>query len=1020
MIEANLTPKAALYLEECNQLNLLQYEQHGRELYEQLARVVGDLLQAALDAEGGYRLQQIQPRAKSVSSLKKRLEEVQSTESTEIEQIRKDLAGCRLVFYTNNDVGRFTQSSILSDLFEIDYGRLKIHHPVPGEVNAANLFRSFNYVVRLRTNRTDLLESRHLFGLRCEVQVQTTLNHVWAEMAHDTIYKHPELSGFGKQKLQEIEQRLSDVMRKHLIPAGYIFQKIINDFDRLIEGKTLFDEGAIDAVVNAADNNERYDAVDRLKDHVLPYFDDVATEYPIVREKLKEAWLRAEDTPVTPRQTDYPDETPDRVTGVIMEIFQQYRYLDFQATYELICELFVQAKGQASRDQLLKLSESLSAYTLWICEHYGSAVQIELVDRLKSQPDRQVIAPVAIKILGEVLKPEITGTTSSSKTMTFHRGALPYSDALADARRDSIRILSELAEQSAKEDDKHLALSTLFNAVHPSTRSQPDDRVMAMIIRDSARVVDVIADLSPTLSLEMRQHFEDRILNISRLYRTLHQNYSGKTDVEKAHAILLSSIADARRILNEDEEFIIFKTLVGFESVFPNMWEDGETDFEANDAYRDAEQERLAQSVNEETWEVWKRRVVRAANAKTQDCATFPPLENFLDKLAALQPELALDLLKDRNAMPGWTVSPLANALWENNQQEGTNEVLTGWIDEGRLLREIAEAHVYCKRADATLVQRLTEQAISQRDENACVALAGAAVRQFNNNQTLWRDAVFFPCIAVLERLGSLRWIERTSYCAKAETSLFGSMDESQAQSLLASLLMVPQIRYREDEILAAVAKRFPEIVLDWFGSRLARSKNISGGTYQAIPHSLGQQMNDLRETLKLHPQKVLTAARNWYNDTETKDAKGFSHFLSLIYPAFDEILSDHLVTVVAQHDADTLQFLIEVLEGFNDSNKLLPLLRQILRSPAAPSHIEERMRYCIVGIVVASGEFGLGETYQRKAETLKPWLEDENVRVRRFAENLIEEFKNLAAWHNQQSEQDIVSRRLSYGENPI
>ena len=962
-------------------MNLIEYEQGGRQLYEQLARVVRDLLQHALDAEGGYRLQQIQHRAKSVSSLKKRLEEAQSTESTEIERIRKDLAGCRLVFYTNKDVGRFTQSGILSDLFEIDYSRSKIHHPAPEEANAAHLFRSFNDVVRLRTDRTDSLEYRHLSGLRCEVQVQTTLNHVWAEMAHDTIYKHPELGEFGKQELEEIKQRLYDVMRKHIIPAGYIFQKVINDFDRLIAGKALFDEGAIDAVVNAADNNQRYDAVKRLKDKVLPYFDDVPTEYPGIREKLKEAWLRAEDTPVKARQIsdapeevyfkigfgDSPDETPDSVTGVIMEIFLEYRYLDFQATYELIRELFVQTKGQASRDQLLKLSESLSAYTLWVWEHCGPSVQVELVDRLKSEPDLQAIAPVAIKILGEVLKPEITGTTSSSNTMTFHRGSIPYSDDLADARRDAIQVLSEIAEQSTNEDDKRLALSKLFNAVHPSNRSQPDDRVMSMIFRDSARVVDVIADLSATLSLEMRQHFEDRILNVSRHYRTLDSNYSEKGDIQEAHTILLSSIDNARRILNKDEEFIIFKTLVGFESVFPHMWENGGSDFEANDAYRDTEQDKLAQSVNEETWDVWKQRVVRAANAKTQDCATFPPFDKFLDKLAALQPKLAIDLLKDRNAMPGWTISPLVSALWEHNQQEETNEVLARWIDDGRLLREIAEAHVFCKRADTTLVQRLTEQAISQRDENACVALAGAAVRQFNNNQTLWRDAVFFPCIAVLERLGSLRWIERTSYCAKAETSLFASMDESQAQSLLASLLMVPQIRYREDEILAAVAKRFPEIVLDWFGSRLARSKNISGGTYQAIPHSLGQQLNDLRETLKLHPQKVLTAIRNWYNDPETKDAKGFSHFLSLIYPAFDEILSDHLATVVAQHDADTLQFLVEVLEGFNDSNKLLPLLRQILRSPAAPNNIEERMRYCIVGIVVASGEFGLGETYQEK-----------------------------------------------------
>ena len=1011
-------------------MNLLEYEQNGRQLYEQLARVVGDLLKHALDAEGGYRLQQIQHRAKSVASLKKRLEETQSTETTEIERIRKDLAGCRLVFYTNKDVGRFTQSGILSNLFEIDYDRSKIHHPAPGAENAADLFRSLNYVVRLRTDRTDLVEYKHLSELRCEVQVQTTLNHAWAEMAHDTIYKRPELGGFGNQELQVIQQMLSDVMQKHLIPAGYIFQKIINDFDRLAVGKALFDEGAINAVVNAADNNERYDAINRLKDYVLPYFDDVPNEYPGIREKLKEAWLRAENTPVKARQIsdapeevyfrigfgDSPDETPDSVTGVIMEILQQYRYLDVHATYDLICELFVQTKGQASRDQLLKLSEHLSAYTLQIWEQCGPNVQVELVALLKSQPDRQAIAPVAIKILGEVLKPHITGTTLTSSTMNLHRGFISYSDDLADARRDAIRMLSEIAEHSANEDGKRLALSTLFKAsVKPSYRLS-DDRVMSMIIRDSARVVDVIANLSATLSLEMRQHFEDRILHLSRHYRTLDSNYSGKADIEEAHTILLSSIAAARRILNEDEEFVVFKTLVGFESVFPHMWENEKSDFKRNDAYRDAEQNRLAQSVNAETWNVWKQRVVRAANAKTQDCATFPPLDKFLDKLAALQPKLAIDLLKDRNAMPGWTISPLVSALWEHNQQEETNEVLARWIDDGRLLREIAEAHVFCKRADTTLVQRLTEQAISQRDENACVALAGAAVRQFSKERALWRDTVFFPCIEVLQELRSLGWINLMRCDAADETSLFSSLDERQAQSLLAALLAVSEIDYHEENLLAAIAKRFPEIVLDWFGSRFARSNDEAVTDYSAIPYSF----SELREVLKLHPQKILTAVRNWYDAPETKGAWGISRFLSGMYPEFDKILSDHLAIVVDQHDADTLQFLVEVLKGFNGRNELLPLLRQILRSPAAPDNIERSIQSLIEETGVISGEFGPGQAYLGKAEMLEPWLQDDNDRVKRFAKSLIDGLKNHAAAENRWSEEEIALRRLRYGEDPV
>ena len=1000
-------------------MNLPEYEHHGRQWYEQLARVVGDLLKHALDAEGGYRLQQIQLRAKSVSSLKKRLEEAQSTEPTEIERVRKDLAGCRLVFYTNKDVGRFTQSGILSDLFEIDYGRSKIYHPAPGEANAANLFRSFNYVVRLRTDRTDLLEYRHLSGLRCEVQVQTTLNHAWAEMAHDTIYKRPELGDFGKQEMLEIEQRLSDVMREHLIPAGYIFQKIINDFDRLIEGKALFDEGAIDAVVNAADNNERCDAVDRLKDHVLHYFDDVATEYPIIREKLKEAWLRAEDTPVTPRQTslgDYRGETSDRVTAVIKDIFQEYRYLDVHATYELICELFIQTKGQASRDQLLKLSERLSAYTLQIWEHWGPTVQVELVDRLKSQPNRQTIAPVAIKILGEVLKPDITGTTITSSAMNLHRGSISYSDDLADARRDAIRMLSEIAEQSTNEDDKRLALSTLFKASAKPPCRLSGDRVMSMIIRDSARVVDVIANLSATLSLEMRQHFEDRILHLSRHYRMLHQNYSGKADIEEAHTILLSSIADARRILNEDEEFVVFKTLVGFESVFPHMWENERSDFKRNDAYRDAEQNRLAQSVNAETWNVWKQRVVRAANVKSQDGATFPPLKKLLSKLTALQPKLVLDLLKDRNEMPDWTISLLVNALWEHNRQAETNEILVSWIDDGRLLSEIAVAHIFCRYADAALVERLTEQAISRRDENACIALTEAAVRQFSAERALWRDTVFFPCLEVLQELRSLGWINRMRCDAADETSLFASLDERQAQSLLAALLMVPEIDYHEENILAALAKRFPEIVLDWFGSRLARSNDEAVTDYSAIPYSF----SELREGLKLHPQKILTAVRNWYDAPETKGASGISYFLNRVYPEFDQALNDHLAIVVDQHEADTLQFLVEVLKGFNGKNELLPLLRQILRSPAAPDNIERSIQSLIEETGVISGEFGLGQAYLGKAEMLEPWLQDDSDRVKRFAKSLIDGLKNRAAAENRWSEQEIALRRLRYGENPV
>ena len=187
-------------------LNLEEYKRSGQDLYEKLASTVAELLERAIAGETGYRLQHIQHRAKTVGSLSRRIKEIGLLETDEIESHRKDLAGCRIVFYTNNDVSRFVNSGLLHELFDVDLDRSKIHQPGPSERSADQLFHSHNYVLQLKSDRTNLLEYREFEGIYCEVQVQTSLNHAWAEMAHDIVYKQPELQGFGTQELKLIEK----------------------------------------------------------------------------------------------------------------------------------------------------------------------------------------------------------------------------------------------------------------------------------------------------------------------------------------------------------------------------------------------------------------------------------------------------------------------------------------------------------------------------------------------------------------------------------------------------------------------------------------------------------------------------------------------------------------------------------------------------------------------------------------------------------------------------------------------
>jgi len=247
------------------------YTRSKRADYAALADTVASILQAAIGAyPRPLRLQQVQQRAKDPDKLRKKLEDRGILATMALEKDIKDLAGCRLIFYTNSDVSQFLQSGIIQDNFEVDWERTKIHHPVPGQTTPENSFISNNYVLKLKPDRAALPEYARFGGLWCEVQVQTILNHAWSEMGHDIIYKKPALAGFGAQLFEAIKERLEKIMKTHLLPAGYEFQKVQDDYEGLMSGRELFHRGALKALAECGDNNACHDLLERFRDYVLP------------------------------------------------------------------------------------------------------------------------------------------------------------------------------------------------------------------------------------------------------------------------------------------------------------------------------------------------------------------------------------------------------------------------------------------------------------------------------------------------------------------------------------------------------------------------------------------------------------------------------------------------------------------------------------------------------------------------------------------------------------------------------
>ena len=332
----------------------------------------------------------------------------------------------------------------------------------------------------------------------------------------------------------------------------------------------------------------------------------------------------------------YPGITTERIVEDVCDILNQYRYVDIEASFDAICAMFPGALNDEERKHLLGAAERLARHNLDVWKQAGPYVQTVLVQKI-GKMDRNAwtpLRPVLLEVLGEVLKPEVHGVSSTYNSVKLSQGSTVSSDALARMRAEAIELLKELYRSASSETEKRQVEGTLFEACRTPSGSGYSNELLRVILENCTAIVDFFCQVAPTEIYEILQSVEHRLLWLYQRDQGIARDMAADPGVAQARDALNASILKFRDIVNSNKGFEVYKTLVGFESVFPPAWDDPTFSYEQETAYREQRIEEFVADVNETNAEDWFAIIQRCAQTESDDLATFPSFGLFLQKLS--------------------------------------------------------------------------------------------------------------------------------------------------------------------------------------------------------------------------------------------------------------------------------------------------------------------------------------------------------------------------------------------------
>ncbi|TMO56362.1 hypothetical protein [Pseudoalteromonas phenolica] len=693
-------------------------------------------------------------------------------------------------------------------------------------------------------------------------------------------------------------------------------------------------------------------------------------------------------------------QTKEELYSKIIGKLGQLRYLMQEAVVSTLIKFW--HEDEQTRAEIEKELKGLAEFNLYAVQQIGFAPQLSLLKTIQSLSNKERLGlfRLVLPIVDKFLSTDIEGHNWNYKTVSIESMAIPATNEIKVIREGAVDLLLNMYAQTNDVAQKKGLISTMNNACRIWSRAQVSEESKEIVYKNSIEVLNFWALLVEKESMEIVQAIEHDAYWIY---------YHAGADIVKEAALQVESA------IKTNDEYQIYRDLVGFEGIF-GTWEDESkesSDVSESFKLRKKNIDNHLASVSPKNIDRWVERVELYLQTESDDLATFPELFRFVEALSKQFPTQVLERLETSVTLDKAAI-PIIEGLFASSISNEFRGVIGKWLENGTYLWQLSVAFLGVQDIEHDLLKRFVDCVIYHEDVAAINTFVGAFDEHKNKLPNDFLNEQFEKVFVFLNSKKSTIWINQSRYRSKQE-SFVSLLSESNLSLLIENLAFAWKVNHRVEAVMVLISGIKGELLFNLLDRRLeygARESQEAENTYDALPRSL----HSLKDELSKSPEMLIALIKKHYRYEWGIDSHGVVRLFKKCFFPFEPQMVDQLFEQLSPYDEQQLNVLLAVTSSYEGDASILTLVRRILLQSEFSDGLCRKINGTLLSTGVVSGEYGLVEAYKTKLENVKPWQDDNEANIVKFAHQYVKMLEAKCNEEVQRVEERIAIEKHQYG----